>query len=269
MQNIILKDNLSDYHELIQYPDGQKSIRLHLDKLNIKEPISIKCRIKSFSELEVLSCLIAALRKNDFYIYELKFIYLFGMRSDRAFSNGEPNYFKDVVAPIINSFNIPNILLIEPHSLLSAMSLNGRLITNIAPSYFLPDFPCEIIGGDKSYADNQHYPIKYFDKIRKDGAIKISLNESFKNVLSLKKEGTIVLADDMIDAGGTFIEEAKYLIEYFPEYKRQLFVFHGLFTKGVEPLLPYFDKIYTTNSYSDSYAPQVTVFDIWGNDNND
>src|ERR1700744_4467063 len=105
MQKIFLKDNISESFELITYPDGQHSIKLHMDKLNKKDDILIICRIKNFSELEVLLCLIAALNKNDFVCMHIEFVYLFGMRSDRAFSEGEPNYFKDVVAPIINNIN--------------------------------------------------------------------------------------------------------------------------------------------------------------------
>jgi ribose-phosphate pyrophosphokinase len=60
-------------------------------------------------------------------------------------------------------------------------------------------------------------------------------------------EGTILVVDDICDGGGTFIG----LMEEIPwtEYRANLLVTHGLFTKGVDELKKTFDKIITLDVY--------------------
>lgn len=103
--SIVLKNNQCEYADIYTYPDGQRNIKLKLELLNIKRDVEIRCSIRNFGELEVLLCLIAALEKNDFSISCINFIYIFGMRSDRAFETGIPNYWKDVIAPILNNIS--------------------------------------------------------------------------------------------------------------------------------------------------------------------
>lgn len=266
MTVIKLKDNLSDYHELIQYPDGQKSIKLHLDKLNIKEAVQIICRIKNFDELGVLSCLIAALRHNDFLVQEVHFVYLFGLRSDRAFSKGEPNYLRDVLAPIINSLNIPKIGILYPHGYLTSHiknSFHGSMNIDFGDDVFF-------IGGDESFGNNMENKLPFFIKKRTDTGIKVNLPKETLDFMYTNPEiKHIQICDDLCDGGATFIAEAKYLKECLPDVKLSLFVAHGLFTKGFDELNEYFDKIITTNSYKndDHYPAEVKVIDVWGTKN--
>ena len=102
---LIYKHNQEHHFKIIKYPDGQQNVELDMEYFNDpKSPIDIICSVRNFSELELLLSLCAALRKNDFYIASIQFNYLFGMRSDRAFHIGQPNYFRDVLAPIINCY---------------------------------------------------------------------------------------------------------------------------------------------------------------------
>lgn len=248
MQEIILKNNQSAHFTLISYPDRQHSIKLSLNKLNVKEPISIECRIRNFGELEVLFCLVNALRKNDFYVASVTFVYLFGMRSDRAFEVGEPNYFRDVLAPVINLLKT-HIYVLAPH--------------NIDQLHYIDAVPCYDsivmegirIGGDasvKRWFTKVHI---YFNKERKE-KISVTLAYDFEG-LSDKNHKEITVIDDLCDGGATFIAEGEYLKQRFPDKKLKLFVYHGLFTQGVHGLLGYYDEIICTNSYQDIDHLQV------------
>src|ERR1043165_2703357 len=106
---IKIRDSKSDHFQTINYPDGQSNIKLHMHKLNIKKPVHIRCSIKNFKELEVLLCATEALHKNDYTLCILDFVYLFGIRSDRAFEAGMPNYLVDVLLPIISSIRCSEI----------------------------------------------------------------------------------------------------------------------------------------------------------------
>jgi ribose-phosphate pyrophosphokinase len=55
-----------------------------------------------------------------------------------------------------------------------------------------------------------------------------------------------LVVDDLCDAGGTFIGLADMLLEQ--DVYLDLWVTHGLFTKGTETLLSRYNHIYTTNS---------------------
>ena len=57
-------------------------------------------------------------------------------------------------------------------------------------------------------------------------------------ILSVTPDGPILIADDLCDGGGTFVALAE-AIRKSPTYRGQplwLYVTHGLFTKGLEPL---------------------------------
>ena len=250
INQIVLKNNISDHFTLITYPDGQHSIKLALSKLNVKEPISIKCRIRNFGELEVLLCLVTALRKYDFYIELIDFVYLFGMRSDRAFEIGEPNYFRDVIKPVLNILDC-TMTFLAPHS-----------IKQVENYYYEPfgkeNWTC-IISGDYSFYKNvinragrMH---GYFNKKRKERiGIELCSDDLAKKILN---SYDVLIVDDLCDGGATFIAEGEYLKKRFPNKTLKLFVFHGLFTQGIHPLLEYFDEIICTNSYQDIDHPKV------------
>ncbi len=79
---------------------------------------------------------------------------------------------------------------------------------------------------------------------------------------------TVMILDDICDGGRTFIEAAKYLREAGAEHV-ELYVTHGIFSKGVENLLDNgIDHIYTTDSLGSakwrglSHFSQVTVANI-------
>jgi ribose-phosphate pyrophosphokinase len=263
---ITLIDNKSEFHDLIEYPDGQKSIRLRLYKISKKHPVTIKCRIKDFSELEVLICLIEALRKNDYYLETISFAYLFGMRSDRAFSEGEPNYFRDVLAPIINSLEIPNVKLFLPHNEIVMKTINATLMEELPPfsaSYSLyGDESSNFIERSMLFSqEHKSHNLGHFKKIRDKelGNITVALGEyTLLRLSRIDKSIPIILIDDLCDAGGTFIAAAKYLRDELKlQNELNLFVGHGLFTKGLDPLLEHFNKIICTNSYQNIEHPRV------------
>lgn len=250
MQEIILKNNISEHFTLISYPDGQYSIKLNMDKLSIKESISIKCRIRNFGELEVLLCLLTALKKYDFNIYLINFVYLFGMRSDRAFEIGEPNYFRDVVNPILKLLKC-NMTFLSPHNLNSVREYYFE--SNNFVSY--PNY-C-VLGGDFSFYKEHKYMLDgYFEKQRKERIV-VDLKHINNSKEKISEYEGFIIMDDLCDGGATFIAEGEYLKKHFPNKNLVLYVEHGLFTQGVYPLLSYFDEIICTNSYQDIDHPRV------------
>lgn len=266
-QTIILRNNEANGFEKTTYPDGQHSVQIIDEYFNVKVPILIKCSIKNFSELELLGCILAALKRNDYLVIGVQFIYLFGMRSDRVFEKYQPNYFMDVVAPLLNTIlkqnRIINVGFLAPHSMLALNQIDNASEMFVNVLKIIPQ-PFHLLFGDKSAANKFAHKVFNietqlaiaFEK-RRAGYFGMEIRAVLENdqVLTLENEiaynpkAPILIFDDLCDGGATFLKEAKYLIDKFPETKLHLCVMHGLFTKGFEKLLEHFEHIYTTNSY--------------------
>lgn len=66
----------------------------------------------------------------------------------------------------------------------------------------------------------------------------------------LPEEGNFLIVDDICDGGGTFLGLAEVIKERHPSVNLDLYVSHGVFSKGLPQLLEKFDNIITTNSYN-------------------
>lgn len=258
--NVIIRNGECKHVTIHHYPDGQKNVTLDMEWFdNPKIPIAILCNIRDFDDLELLLCIIAALRKEDFFISRIDFKYLFGLRSDRSFEQGMPNYVRDVLMPIINNLQIPQIRMLMPHNFISN--------TN-AYDFYPPMTGCTVIAADESASERHSFGAcrAFFHKVRENGKIiDVSLCQEFHDEVEASPDYfPILIIDDLCDGGATFISIAECLMEHFPDRKRHLYVCHGLFTKGVDHVAHYYDKIITTNSYQDfDVHPKLQVLDIW------
>ena len=85
----------------------------------------------------------------------------------------------------------------------------------------------------------------------------------------LPTEGRFLIVDDICDGGGTFIGLAQAI--GVGKERLDLWVSHGVFSKGVDSLLDEFGTIYTTNSFDHNLADRfpsgtesrVKVFDVF------
>lgn len=261
---LIYKHGEARHFQIIKYPDGQQNVELDLEYFNDpKQPIIIECSIRNWSELEILLCLIAALEKNDFTISHVDFKYMFGMRSDRSFDPGQPNYFRDVIAPVLNTLPC-KLTFMSPHSLLAISALKNAGHYPAKSASITGD--CFVIGADKSAEWYDYFRSEFhFIKTRSwDDSINVSMNANHQAVLADSPSyKPILVMDDLCDGGGTFIAIAKWLDEHFSDRHRYLYVIHGLFTKGIDELLNHYAEIYVTNSYQEIDHPSVKVIDVW------
>lgn len=65
---------------------------------------------------------------------------------------------------------------------------------------------------------------------------------------SYKPDARFLIVDDICDGGGTFIGLLEEFRKLMPDAPVDLYVTHGIFSKGLDPLHQ-FDNIYTTNSF--------------------
>jgi phosphoribosylpyrophosphate synthetase len=184
---------------------------------------------------------------------------------------------KDVLAPIIKrleSVSVYPIKILQPHGRSSLYITNSHSRFDLGYHHTLPDEfkHFQRIAGDTSAFDivncqnsvYRQFPL-HFVKTRKEHEISLHIPDSQYHEIK-NDERPILIMDDLCDGGATFIVEAEYLRDskLLGDRKLYLFVYHGLFTNGLDTLLKHFDRIYTTNSYRDYPAlDQLKVIDVW------
>jgi len=195
-------------------------------------------------------------------------------RQDRVSNPGEPNSTR-VIASLINSCNFKVVYVIDPHSDVIEASINNIVIVHqheLFVDYFDDKFckydavVCPDAGAYKKVTQfaklmnvsGHRIGIVRADKSRDTmtGAItSIDVNATKEDI----EDNTFMILDDICDGGGTFVGLAKKLKE-MGAYQVDLFVTHGMFTKGVDNMLKHIDNIYCWGFYGDkSFKDKISV----------
>ena len=258
--NLINLDKSDIKYELITFPDGEPHIKL--DEIDRKDEYEVICRITNPNELFVLMQ-VADILDRQAVRWELYITYLMSQRMDRVITFNEA-FSLTLVVNTIKGFNCYAAYVFEPHSdKIYDISLNGKSSPHIVE--WQKDF--EYLFKDKlvCYPDHGAY-LRYTDPEYHSDSDSIILNKKrdlenkgkilsieFEHVpdLDSKSVGTIIVTDDLCDAGGTFIGAAKILREKYPNAKLEIFVRHMVNPKGIVNLSENYDEVYFTNSYKD------------------
>jgi ribose-phosphate pyrophosphokinase len=270
-------------YKISRFPDGQQSITLDLENTAFEpgaQSVSIHSRLNSFLDLELIICanqaLIElgtknkALKPDEIALYVPYFI---GARSDRKFLNGQSNYLKTVICPIINSQGFSRVTVLDPHSdVLEACIDRFDKISNVS---FAEKAISYYAGKDVTLVSPDAGALKKIYDVAK--AIKCS-DVIVANKLRDLETGKIirtevpgigdesgskkfVICDDICDGGRTFIEIAKAIRDIRPKSmhndKIYLCVTHGIFSAGFEELEKCFDGIFCTNSVKDIEQTEI------------
>jgi ribose-phosphate pyrophosphokinase len=286
-------ENSDIKYKISKFPDGQQAITLDLVNTVFEsgsQAVTIQSRLNSFLDLELIICANQALIElcNKHHALKLKEIslyvpYFLGARSDRKFLDGQSNYLKTVICPIINSQNFDRVTILDPHSdVLEACLNNFQKTTNV-------NFAQAVIRDISGYERHDKITLVSPDAgaLKKiyDVAKAVECNDVIvANKLRDMETGKIirtevpgindepgkkkfVICDDICDGGRTFVEIAKAIRDIRPKEIHNddiyLVVTHGIFSAGFEELEKWFTGIYTTNSVKDienSLVTQINVF---------
>jgi ribose-phosphate pyrophosphokinase len=254
-----------------RFPDGQQSVTLEINMSHLTAVhsggVQIKSRLNNFRDLELIVCATAALRNTGIKNIQLYTPYFMGARSDRRFTEGDANYLKQVICPIINSQKFESVTILDPHSdVLEACLDNFVKINN-------HDIVKQALTAIDNKNDAQDRIVlvspdagaykKIFDVAQKFGINKIITATKVRDVrtgkilhteiptLDQHEDLQYVIIDDICDGGRTFLELAKAIHDSRPTAKVYLVVTHGIFSNGFLELSREIEKIYCSNSYSD------------------
>jgi ribose-phosphate pyrophosphokinase len=258
-------------YKVNRFPDGQQSVTLEIDMSHLTakqaEAVKIYSRLNTFRDLELIICATAALRNTGIQRIVLYTPYFMGARSDRRFTEGDANYLKQVICPIINSQKFDAVIVLDPHSdVLEACLDNYEKVDNhTIVKHALTDIDNKNDAQDRIVLvspDAGAYK-KIFDVAQKFDIRKIITATKVRDiktgkilhteipVLDQHEKLKYVIVDDICDGGRTFIELAKAIHDSRPTAEVYLIVTHGIFSNSFYELSKHIKKVYSSNSYSD------------------
>lgn len=257
-------------HEVFIFAGGEPHVKLKLPFAMIDE-VRVTSRVRNMQEFMILILALDALKRNARVGKVHLFIpYFPGARQDRLMVPGEPLTVK-VFADIINKFNLDSVSVFDAHSNATSLLLNN---CKVYDNHSLVDWCLSSLGDKKSDSQfNLVSPDAGSNKKIKDLAISLAKNNWVFDVIKCDKTrdtstGKLtgfevysehlgsyptIIVDDICDGGGTFIGLAEELKSKVAG-DLYLIVSHGIFSKGFKELSKLFTRIFTTDSWTNSYS---------------
>ena len=233
------------------------------------ESISIKPLAYNPTFIVELSLLVNALRY-EFHMsipIDLDLPYVPYSRQDRVCAEGDAFGLK-VFADQINALNFNLVVIFDAHSDVAPALINNCIHREskdlfVLNSSFLKTYS-HLVSPDagaykkvNSIASLEDLPVIPALKTRDTSTGRLS--NTILVTDGVEKPSRLLVVDDLVDAGGTFILLGKELKKVFPDIPVDLYVSHGIFSKGTDELKFYYDNIYCHNLFTPT--PGVTILD--------
>lgn len=276
--SIFNSDGLVPYKKW-NFPGGEIGVKiLDVDNLDQSDVYSIHVEGKPTSEdIFVALNLMDAIRQNteiERKNIALYLAYLPYARQDRVCSKGESFALEVFIKTLCSSPDFGTLVVVDPHSEVSEHFLQAHLDdevelviipqhkafrgTNLFGNHH---YDCYIAPDKGALVKLQAAPDlmfrnKFFlSKERKDGKVTV-LDYTYDSIL-----GKSIIIDDICDGGATFVESAKMLRRTQPNMTQlDLYVTHGIFSKGLDELKQHFDTIYVYNNMSEIVDPRLVTY---------
>jgi ribose-phosphate pyrophosphokinase len=239
------------------FPDGTSQVwKLPSEFLTLSS-VLIEWKFQSEREIIDLYSLVELLGPSVTKVLEVPFLPF--ARQDKIVSN-DTTFNLKIFATLINNLNFSEVRTVDAHNPI-ACKLYIKHFVNYEPTAWQmatikeckPDFLMFPDTGAKErylHKMNVDIPIILCEKIRDQATGKVtSVIPHFLNYVTLKDNANVLIIDDICDGGATFIDAAKALHDLNSTTKVNLFVTHGIFSKGKDHLLKNgINEIYNTDS---------------------
>jgi ribose-phosphate pyrophosphokinase len=268
---IVTSGNRWLQYKAFVFSGGEVSVKLTPELTSFTFPsdvVHITAHITSSNKVMELVMLTDAIRREwgDVAIV-LKCPYLPYARQDRVCAPGESLSLK-VFCDIINSLKFRYVYVADVHSEVALALLDN--VVNIQQENFVSKIDSKYLvntclvspdaGATKkinNVARALKLPVIRADKVRDPNTGEITGTDIQKNPAFW--DSNLLVVDDICDGGRTFIELAKKAKERYEIGKYYLYVTHGIFSKGLEPLLEYYDHIFTAYPFPGIAHEKLTV----------
>jgi len=181
--------------------------------------------------------------------------YVPGARQDRLNDDGDFLFTVKSVANEINARQFRSVIVVDPHSDVTPALIDRCFVVHAADFLQIPKGKYAAVVSPDAGAEKRagrvarelDVPLIHAWKTRDVATGKISGFGVEQVKASELAERRVLVVDDICDGGGTFIGLAQQ-IKYDYDVDLHLYVTHGLFSKGVDPLKTLYSHIYCTDS---------------------
>lgn len=225
------------------------------------EYFRIKAHLTNSNDFFELALIVDALRRRHGSHVELYLTlpYVPYARQDRAMTNGESLALK-VFCDFLNSLKFDEVEVWDVHSDVALALINNvrnKSVDNILNANVL---------GDSILVSPDAGSLKKVSAVAKTFGRRMVRADKTRSVIDGSITGTVVysesvgdsdflIVDDICDGGRTFIELAKELKQLTSGYVN-LYVTHGIFSKGFKEIYQYIDHVYCAVPFPNSVPPE-------------
>lgn len=229
------------------YSDGTPMVKMDIE-LVAKNADSVTVQAHDLLEFVTAMFLVDSVDSLG-QINNLVLPYLPGARQDRINPTGDVLFTARSVAEMINVRAFNQVVYIDPHSFVMPSHLRDGV-----------EYPLEMVaqrvwGGytgviapdkgaedrAKRFSDTMGLPLYYGEKVRDVSTGRLSGFE-----IDVPAGGHYLVVDDICDGGGTFVGLGEKIAECGAY--ADLYVTHGIFSKGLTGLKKFYKNIYTTDT---------------------
>ena len=248
-------------YKLTQFSAGELHPQLQeYDILGKIESIIIKPRTYNPSFIVELSLLVNALRDEfpESVHFDLDLPYIPYSRQDRVCAVGDAFGLK-VFADQLNSLNFRYVIIFDAHSDVSPALINNCINREVKNLFVLnPEFISKyshLVAPDagaykKVNSIASHFNLPVIPALKTRDTATGRLSNTVVVSEGVEKPTRLLVIDDLVDAGGTFLALGAKLKQAFPHTPIDLYVSHGIFAKGLNGLDKYYDSIYCHNLFT-------------------
>lgn len=233
-----------------KFPGGEIGVRVNESPLT--DSVEIRCDFRSSDDIIGIVLLVDAIRSMGIREIGLVIPYFPYARQDRVMVPGESHSVK-AIANIINSCKFNTVEIADPHSDVTTSLIENVVVKSQSDiAYWHVRGSCDILLAPDAGALKKIYPLAAklgvdvvcATKIRDISTGQISGIKVYAEDNEKLKDKRVWVVDDICDGGKTFIELAKVISGY---ETLNLFVTHGIFSKGLDELNQYYATIKTYN----------------------
>ena len=248
--------------DIIEFSGGEVQIvvpeKEHI--INFNKDNNITAHIKCNSGFIALAQLKSILDYNVKSSIILTMPYVPYGRYDRRMKELDSQSLK-VFSEMLNALKFDAVIISDPHSYVTENTIDNcsintqvDLLSRIGVSTFFEESFTGIVAPDLGSINKAEQVSKFFDlplirclKTRDKTTGKLL---SFEVLDQVQPNSVLLIADDICDGGGTFVGTAKALKEAGTS-SVSLYTTHGIYSKGVDPLLTELTSISSYYSWVD------------------
>ena len=239
--------------ETFVFPGGECHVRINPSDINDTAEILAYLE-HSNAVLQLLLAVDAIRRVNPNTAINLTIPYFPYARQDRVCNPGEALSLS-VMANLINSLQCNQVTIYDPHSEVTSALLNrctiitlAELITGSSLAQEIVQKSLALVSPDAGAEKKITHLIQHLASPVEVFYARKTRNKLTGVITSTTLDGDVhgkdlIILDDICDGGHTFIELAKVLKTHGAG-NLYLYVTHGIFSKGLDVLKLYFEKVY-------------------------